>query len=245
MAKHILTETLSEPLGNVKTATVEISAGTGHLTIDQLPGDEPALASGALQYLENQDAPARALSSSNGRATLALRSGEAPRSWFRLPWDACGGAYTWQVHLNPTVASAITAHSDGGNLKLDLAGMAVTQLVADTGGGNIEVVLPDHATNLSASARTGGGNVDIAIGYDSIGSATVSAESGAGNVVVQVPRGLAARVYAASGLGKVSVDPRFSKLDGSTYQTPDYDAAADRVAITIKSGAGNVSVDTR
>lgn len=46
-------------------------------------------------------------------------------------------------------------------------------------------------------------------------------------------------------MSKVCVDQRFSKLDGSTYQSPDYDAAANRVAITTTSGAGHVSVDTR
>jgi hypothetical protein len=41
------------------------------------------------------------------------------------------------------------------------------------------------------------------------------------------------------------VDPRFGKTDTNTYQSSDYDAAADKVEITVNSGAGNVSVDTK
>ena len=42
-----------------------------------------------------------------------------------------------------------------------------------------------------------------------------------------------------------NLDLRFSKLDGNTHQSPDYDSAADKVEITVKSGASNVSVNTK
>ncbi|MGE5250460.1 MAG: hypothetical protein ACM3QS_09635, partial [Bacteroidota bacterium] len=64
----------------------------------------------------------------------------------------------------------------------------------------------------------------------------------AGNVTIRVPEGIAAWIHATSGMGKVIVDPRFSQIDGNTYRSPDYDTAADKLEITLKSGAGNVSV---
>jgi predicted membrane protein len=60
-----------------------------------------------------------------------------------------------------------------------------------------------------------------------------------------VPSDIAAKVHATSGLGKVIVDARFSKTDKNTYQSPDYDGAANKVEITANSGAGNVSVNTK
>ncbi len=111
-----------------------------------------------------------------------------------MPWAACNGATDWQIHLNPSVRFDITARSNGGNFKLDLAGMAVSRVAADTGGGNIEVVLPENAAGLNVKASTG-----------------------AGNVVVHMPSGMAAKVYATSGLGTVTVDFRFTKIDGNTY----------------------------
>jgi predicted membrane protein len=109
----------------------------------------------------------------------------------------------------------------------------------------VEVVLPDNATNLSATAKTGGGNVTVEIGSGLTGSSTVNANSGGGSVVVRVPSGLAAKIHAATGLGKVIVDPRFGKIDRNTYQSPDYDGAANKVEITVGSGAGNVTVNTK
>ena len=133
----LLTDNLSEPLNGAKTAKVEINAGAGHLTIGRLAGGEQVLAGGTLQYYERQGLPTRTLKAGNGRAVLTLSMGGTGRPGFRFPWDACrGGAYEWQIQLNPAVSSEITAHSDGGNVKLDLAGMAITRVSADTGGGN-------------------------------------------------------------------------------------------------------------
>ena len=222
MTKNVLTYNLSEPLNGVTTAKVEINTGDGNLMIDRLAGGEQVLASGTLQYVEKQGLPTRTLNTCDGQAALTLKGGGAGQSWFRFPWAACNGATEWQIHLNPTVSSEITAHSDGGNVKLDLAGMAVTHVWADTGGGNMDLVLPEDTANLS-----------------------VTAKSGAGNVVVLVPSGIATRIHASTGLGKVIVDSRFNKIDGNTYQSSDFDSAANKVEITVHSGAGNVSVNTK
>jgi predicted membrane protein len=64
-------------------------------------------------------------------------------------------------------------------------------------------------------------------------------------VVVRVPSGMAARIHAATGMGKVIVDPRFSKIDKNTYQSSNFENASNRVEITLNSGAGNVSVNTK
>jgi hypothetical protein len=245
MAKKVLTHNLSEPLNGATTAKVDINTDTGNLTIDKLAGGEQVLASGTLQYLESQGLPTRSVNTSNGQATLTLRASGAGRPWFRFPWAACNGATEWQIHLNPSVPSDITAHSDGGNVKLNLASMAVTRVSADTGGGNMDVVLPDNAANLSVTAKTGGGNVTVEIGGGITGSNTINANSGAGNVVVRLPSGIAARIHATSGPGKVIVDSQFGKIDGNTYQSPGYDGAADKAEITLNSGAGNVSVNTK
>jgi predicted membrane protein len=245
MAKNILNETFSEPLNDATTARVEIHAGDGNLTIDRLVASEPALATGNLQYLENQGKPVKTLVAKNGQATLTLKGSRAGQPWFHLPWSTCNGATDWQIHLNPTVSSDITAHSDGGNVRLDLAGMAITRVMVDTGGGNIDLILPDNATNLDVTARTGAGNVAIEIGDRITGSTIVNANSGAGNVTVRIPNGTVVCVHTTTGLGKVIVDPQFRQIDKHTYQSPDFEHASNKVEITAGSGAGNVIVETR
>lgn len=244
MTKNILTNEFSEPLNQAANVKLDIHAGDGNLTIDGLTGSEQVLACGTLQYLEKQGLPSRTLVSSNGQATFTLRGGRAGQPWFHLPWATCNGATEWQIHLNPTVSSDITAHSDGGNLKLDLASMAVTCVSADTGGGNLDLVLPDNATNLSVTAKTSAGNVTVELGSGITGGNIVNAQSGAGNVVLGIPSGIAARIHATTGLGKAVIDPQYSKVDKDTYQSPDFDTSANKVEITAHSGAGNVIVNS-
>lgn len=218
----ILTDILSVPLEGAATAKVEINSQTGNLTIDGITSGEPVLASGTLEYGEKTGPPTRHLDTSGGRAHLTLHGKNTVKPWFRFPWAACNGATNWEIHLNPTVSLEIIAFSGGGTLRLDLDGMLVTRVEADSGGGNVEVVLPGHIALLSVDAKTGAGNVDI-----------------------HVPGGTEARIYATSGLGKVIVDSRFNKIDSNTYQSLGYDDAAYKAQITAKTGAGNVSVKTR
>ncbi len=245
MAKNILTDNLSEPLNGATTAKIDINAGDGNLTIGRLTGSEAVLASGSLQYFAQQGVPTRTLVSRDGQATLSVQGGKAGQPWLHLPWSACNGATEWQIYLNPGVLSDLTAHSNGGNVKLNLTGMTISRLAADSGGGNMEVALPDNTTNLGVTAHTGGGNITVEVGSGMRGSSSLNADSGAGNVVVRLPGGIAARIHATTGMGKVTVDPHFSEVDKNTYQSPDFERAADKVELTLHSGMGNVSVDTR
>jgi len=232
-------------LNGAKSATIEIDTHQGNLVVDRLAGGEQLLAAGTLEYLEKRGLPTRHLSSSNDAAQLAIHGAGGTRAALRLPWQACNAATDWNIHINPRVALEIDAVSGGGNIKLDLTGMEVARVSAESGGGNMEVAMPEKAANLSVAATTGGGNVTVELGRNTKGGNTVKAESGAGNVTVLVPSGIAAKIHAVSGLGKVIVDPRFGMIGSDTYQSADYEEARDRIEVTAKSGLGNVSITTK
>lgn len=216
--KNLLSETFSEPLIRADSAKIDIHAGDGNLYIDGLARD--AFASGELQYMEMQGQPTRKLAVNNGQASFVLRGGGGGQPWFHMPWSSCNGATDWQVHLNPGVSTDLTAESDGGNIRLDLGGMAISRVTAGTGGGNITVTLPEPAGAMSLVAKTG-----------------------AGNVSVDLPAGAAARIHATTGLGKAIIDSSFAQIEKFIYQSAGYAQAASKVEIKISSGAGNVVVN--
>ncbi len=242
MADKVLTHNVSQPLEGAARAKVDINAGTGNLTIDRLSSGEQLLANGTIEYLLKEGPPAQSLTRSKESASLTIKSKGGAKGWPRLPWSACNAATDWRIHLNSGVLSDLTAHSGGGNIKLDLADMSITAVTTDTGGGNIELALPDKATRLCASAKTGAGNVTVDIGSGVTGKNALDATSGAGNVVIKVPNGLAARIHLTTGMGKAVVDAPFVQLDKNTYESPGYDSATDKVEITAKSGAGDVII---
>jgi hypothetical protein len=241
----ILINNLSVPLNGATAAKIDLNAGSGNLMIDRLSNYENLLASGALQYTENLGVPARTLTTNNGQTTLTLTKSNGAQTGFHLPWTACADDTEWQIHLNPTVPSYVVAYNGGGNVKLDLSGMTITQVMADSGGGNVDLVLPETITNLNVTAKTGAGNVSIELGNAMTGSNTINAKSGAGNVTIKVSNGIVARIHTSVGMGKVVVDTQFNKIDDNTYQSVDYESAANKVEITATSGAGNVTVNTK
>lgn len=222
MTNKVLIHNLSVPLNEATAVSLDIHAGDGNLTIDGIPGSLQTLANGTLEYLEAQKVPTQSLEMSKGLATFALLGGQSKQPRFRMPWSACNGATNWIVHINPQVSSDLAAHSDGGNIKLDMSGVNLKSLSADTGGGNIAVVLADNSSHLIVNARTGAGNVEVCI-----------------------PAGIASRIHATTGLGKLIINPRFNMIDKTTFQSPEYDNASAKVEITASSGAGNVIVNIR
>ena len=88
--------------------------------------------------------------------------------------------------------------------------------------------------------RAKGGEVTIHVGSNITGFNTISASSGYGEMNVLVPGGVEARIKVNQG--NVIVDSTFIKIDDSTYDTPGYQDATDKVEITVGSGAGEVNV---
>ncbi len=240
---EVITEDLSAPMGSVTSASINLNRYSGNMAISALNGSEPLLASGKLPYLDKQELT-RSVDTSSAQAILALKT-SAKQAGLRLPWVGCSDDTEWLINLNPNLPSDLTAYSGGGVLKLNLAGMAITRLSAETGGGNVEAILPDNARNLSAAVKTGAGNITVEIGNGMAGSSAISASSGAGNVIVRVPGSLAALIHLTGGAGTAQIAPRFIKIDERTYQSPGYDQAGDRVEITASSGAGTLSVNTK
>jgi len=221
-SKNLLTDELSVPLNGATTARIEINPGDGNLSIDGLISGEDLLVSGALQYFEKKGLPNRNLITHNGEINFSLRGGGMAKPWFRVPWAGCNGGLDWQIHLNPTTSLDLVVQTGGGNVVLDLSGLSISRVLADTGGGNVAIILPATADDLNVTAKTGAGVVEVS-----------------------VPMGIAARIQATTGLGQVTVDPRFGQISKNTYQSADFEQAARKVEITVSSGAGVVNIFSR
>lgn len=117
----------------------------------------------------------------------------------------------------------VTVETDMGELVIDVPGgpadLLVDSLTVDSGSGTVRVALPnqgDYAASISADM---------------------------GSVTVSVPDDLEARVRISTDMGSKEVsNQRFNKIDEDTWETSGFTGAANRVEITIKSGAGGVSV---
>jgi hypothetical protein len=93
-------------------------------------------------------------------------------------------------------------------------------LILETGASSTEIDLPERA-----------------------GTTSVRVRAGAAGVVLNVPRGVAARVRGSAGIATIDVDTRrFPHVGEKEYRSPDFDTAANRVDIDIETGVGSVAV---
>jgi hypothetical protein len=60
-----------------------------------------------------------------------------------------------------------------------------------------------------------------------------------------MPGDVEAKIIASSGLGVVSMDPKFTKIAEKTYQSTGYETALHKVEIQASTGAGNVMVSCK
>jgi len=70
----------------------------------------------------------------------------------------------------------------------------------------------------------------------------MNARSGAATVRIRVPDGVAARIRPSLGAATLNVRGARFPWQGGTYQSPDYDTAANRVDLDIDAGAATIDV---
>ena len=97
--------------------------------------------------------------------------------------------------------------------------MLVTELRLETGASSTDITLPAKAGYTKAKIN-----------------------AGAASASVRVPSGVAARIQVSGGLASINVDPDRFPRQGGIYQSPDYDAASNKVDLTIDTGVGSISV---
>jgi hypothetical protein len=149
---------------------------------------------------------------SNGTATLTLRS---QGSWFTPALGPRGAG--WDLRLNSGVTLDLTVNMGAGDCTLDLSGMTLDGLNVNTAVGLTTVTLP-------ASGRF---SADI--------------EEAIGQIVVNIPDGMGARIQMDAGLAGRQVPPGYLQQD-NVYTSPNYAVAANRVDLRVALAIGNVRV---
>ncbi len=148
------------------------------------------------------------------RLEVKLRTSQQFWAW----WP--GESLDWDIRLNSVIPLSLKLDSGASASVLDLSDLKVTDLDIDTGASSTELTLPSAAGNT---------HVDI--------------DTGASSLKVTIPTGVAAIIRVKSGIASVNVNPRFPRIDGGLYQSPDYSTATNRIDMTIDAGVGSIEVN--
>lgn len=138
-----------------------------------------------------------------------------PPSWLRRSWEK-----DWFLQFNPDVPMDLKVTTGVGRSSLNLESLTITDLELKTGAGETIVTLPN-------SGRF---------------QAEITSESG--EMVVRIPEGLGVRVEVKADAGKIDVPGDYARQD-DTYISPNYESAAHRVDLKIRSDDGEIVIEKK
>ena len=125
----------------------------------------------------------------------------------------------WTMGLTTEVPLDLRVDTGASKATLDLGGLRLRHLELHTGASDTRVLLPRAA-----------------------GATTVTAQTGAASLTIEVPAGVAARIRTRMTLGSSQIDLVRFPESGNGYESPDYATAANRVDIDVNGGVGSFRV---
>ena len=140
------------------------------------------------------------------------------RDFMDFPFFGPRAQLDWDVALNPEIPTALTLSLGANKAILDLRDLNITDLKLETGASDTRLTLP---------AR---------------GRFSADLDLGAASLEVTIPDSLSARIRASLGAADMQIDESRFPRNGSYYQSPNYDSAANSVDMTIDAGAASIKI---
>ena len=125
----------------------------------------------------------------------------------------------WDVSLSPSPTMFLDLNAGASEMTLDLSKLKVHDLSIDAGAADIEIVMPSDAGNVNA-------DIDI----------------GAADLIIIIPEGVGARIDVDTAAGSLSIDQGRFRKQGDFYLSPDFEELANRIYLSIDSGASSVEI---
>lgn len=209
--------TLSQPLGNIETARVDIRLNAGSLTLSTLERDSNLLMQGEFLPGPGGRAPDLDYASSGTQGTLRLI--EPSRARFPFSWGGRSGS-RWQVQLSPRVGIDLKVTADVSSTTLDLSRLYLTRFTLDADVSSTEVRLPTPRGLVPVDIRGDISRLDLV-----------------------VPTGVTARLTPRGDVKRVRVTSSWATdSHQKVYTIGNFERSEDRLDILIDGDISTVEV---
>ncbi|MCL4395734.1 MAG: cell wall-active antibiotics response protein [Chloroflexi bacterium] len=174
----VTTESLSQPMGNITNASLDLNAGIAATYVTALSSDSGDLMSGTFAHSQgSRMVQTFDVVGDEGRLSLAEQGADV--FMFNLEESR------WDIGLNPRIPLALSVNGGVGRVILDLSGLKVTSLSINAGVGLMSVVAPKTGmSTLSVDGGVGSVAVTIPAGV----AARIQVSSGLGGIDVNAAR---------------------------------------------------------
>ncbi len=173
-----VTDQVSQPLGDLKSATVDLNIGTARTTVGALGSDTSDLMQGTFRHAEGtRVTKTYDVVGTEGR--LGLKEEGVNFILFQ------SNVSQWDVKLYPQIPLALSVNGGIGTATLDLSALNVTSLSVDSGVGSINMTTPKAGTTtMQLNGGVGSANVTIPPGV----AARLRVNAGLGGVHIDTAR---------------------------------------------------------
>ncbi len=129
------------------------------------------------------------------------------------------GLADWRIGVASGPIVRLNVQGGASDIDMRLSSLNVKSLTMDVGAADIDIELPEFTDQTDISISAGAADIDIV-----------------------VPDGVSALITADTVVSSIDIDTvRFPMRDG-VYRSPGYDAAENRVEISIGAGASSISI---
>jgi hypothetical protein len=209
--------------------SVDIEADCGNVTIGVAAGDG--------WHLEGEDADGIGPDIEATAATLRV----APQDDGGAPFWTLGKRDTWRVTIPTAVQTDVDLQLNAGQATVDLSGALV---------GTVGLRLNAGSATIDLESAEAVGGIDIQLNAGSLGltlphvSTTGTIHANAGAVRLCAPPGVALKLHTQESI-VASYDYNDHGLvqDGSTWTTPGFDTAPQKIELRTEANAGSFVLD--
>ena len=211
------------------SGSVDVQADCGTVTIAAAPGNG--------WRVEGQDDDGTGPSIQASGTTLRVR----PNSEGAKPFWPFGQRDTWHITVPQAVTTDVDLQLNAGEATIDLSGALVGQFGLQLNAGSATVDLTTAEAVQHIDVQLNAGSVGITLPHVST-TGTIHANAGAVRLCSQPGVGLklhtgesivASYDYAGHGLVQ----------NGSTWTSPDFDSAAQKIELQTEANAGSFVLD--
>lgn len=247
----------SVPLGETRSATVDVLFGAGELEITA--GDTDALFRGTFSY--NVDEWKPQVSYEDGK--LIVQQGDDEESW-GWPGDE-GVRNEWNLRFSPEAVLDMDIQAGAGQGELDFTGLQIEKLDIDLGAGDftlrfdepnpakmdrftldvgaasLEINGVGNASPEDMVVQGGAGEITLDLTGDWARSANIEVTAGFGQLNLYLPDDVGVKVDVTSGLANVETSGL--RRSGDAYVNDAYDEAEIELIIAVTAGVGQVNLE--
>jgi len=214
--------TTTTDLGGATQAAVTVRFGAGQLNLGPIVQPSPtSLAIMTFEGPRQLEPDPRYTVTNGGVGQLEYQSSNRAGPSFVPFVDGSSNAAHMDLQLSPNVPiTSLNIQTGATDGRLDLSKLRVSTLDMSIGAATTWLRFPESA-----------------------GLTTAHISGGASTLTLEIPAGVAAQIQHHGGLSTLNVDQsRFPQVSESTYRSPNYDTAQNKVDLSIETGVTTITV---